>query len=156
MRGSWVVVVSSLVFSASAALAQGTPPTREKSDPPRSAKRVGTEREVPRSHKPPAGLCRIWLNGVPAAQQPAPTDCASAVRNRPANAKVIFPEEKEAPRVQQLQPLCPREDPRKVERKQTETRDPRTPTVRPTPTRTPPVRKPPKVRKPDDPAHQPG
>jgi hypothetical protein len=35
-------------------------------------------------------MCRIWINQVPAAQQPAPTDCASAVRNRPANGKVLF------------------------------------------------------------------
>jgi hypothetical protein len=35
-------------------------------------------------------MCRIWLDGVPADQQPAPTDCATAVRNRPANARVIF------------------------------------------------------------------
>jgi len=38
-------------------------------------------------------MCRIWLNDVPAGQQPAPTDCASAVRNRPANAKVLFGDE---------------------------------------------------------------
>jgi len=30
---------------------------------------------------------------VPAAQQPAPTDCASAVRNRPANGRVLFGDE---------------------------------------------------------------
>jgi hypothetical protein len=40
--------------------------------------------------RPPAGMCRIWLDDVPAAQQPAPTDCASAVRNRPAKGRVIF------------------------------------------------------------------
>jgi hypothetical protein len=45
---------------------------------------------VPPGFYPPAGMCRIWINGVPAAQQPAPTDCASAVRNRPANGKVLF------------------------------------------------------------------
>jgi len=45
---------------------------------------------VPPGFYPPAGMCRIWVNGVPAAQQPAPTDCASAVRNRPANGKVLF------------------------------------------------------------------
>ena len=48
------------------------------------------EPSVPREHMPPPGLCRIWLNDVPASQQPAPTDCASAVRNRPSNARVIF------------------------------------------------------------------
>jgi hypothetical protein len=35
-------------------------------------------------------MCRIWLDGVPAGRQPAPTDCASALRNRPANGQVIF------------------------------------------------------------------
>ena len=35
-------------------------------------------------------MCRIWLDKVPAKQQPAPTDCPTAVRNRPSNGKVIF------------------------------------------------------------------
>ena len=38
----------------------------------------------------PAGMCRIWLDGVRADSQPAPTDCANAMRNRPPNARVIF------------------------------------------------------------------
>jgi hypothetical protein len=46
--------------------------------------------QVPRTHLPPPGMCRIWLDNVPAAQQPAPTDCASAVRNQPRNGRVIF------------------------------------------------------------------
>ena len=45
---------------------------------------------IPANMRPPAGMCRIWLDDVPAAQQPAPTDCASAVRNRPAKGRVIF------------------------------------------------------------------
>ncbi|MGH7668332.1 MAG: hypothetical protein ACRENQ_02470, partial [Gemmatimonadaceae bacterium] len=45
---------------------------------------------VPPKLRPPAGMCRIWLDGVPASRQPAPTDCASALRNRPATGRVIF------------------------------------------------------------------
>lgn len=45
---------------------------------------------VPEGHRPPPGMCRIWLDGVPPGQQPAPTDCATAVRNRPSNGRVIF------------------------------------------------------------------
>jgi hypothetical protein len=50
----------------------------------------GRNDDIPRNMRPPAGMCRIWLDDVPAAQQPAPTDCASAVRNRPAKGRVIF------------------------------------------------------------------
>jgi len=46
--------------------------------------------EVPKEYRPPKGMCRIWLDDVPAKQQPAPTDCPTAVRNRPSNGKVIF------------------------------------------------------------------
>ncbi|MGQ0712781.1 MAG: hypothetical protein ACT4PJ_03495 [Gemmatimonadaceae bacterium] len=46
--------------------------------------------DVPKGHRPPPGMCRIWLNGVPPGQQPEPTDCATAVRERPAGARVIF------------------------------------------------------------------
>ena len=45
---------------------------------------------VPKTHLPPPGMCRIWLPNVPPAKQAAPTDCATAVRNRPANGRVIF------------------------------------------------------------------
>ena len=40
--------------------------------------------------KPPAGMCRIWVDGVRADKQPAPTDCASALKNKPTNGRVIF------------------------------------------------------------------
>lgn len=45
---------------------------------------------VPPNLRPPAGMCRVWVNGVPPERQPAPTDCASALRNRPPNGRVIF------------------------------------------------------------------
>jgi hypothetical protein len=45
---------------------------------------------VPEAYVPPSGMCRLWIDGVPASQQPAPTDCASAIRNRPSNAAVVF------------------------------------------------------------------
>jgi hypothetical protein len=35
---------------------------------------------------------------VPAAQQPAPTDCPSAIRNRPPNGRVIFSSEEQEKR----------------------------------------------------------
>ncbi|MEP7064601.1 MAG: hypothetical protein ABI889_01080 [Gemmatimonadota bacterium] len=45
---------------------------------------------VPDTHRPPPGMCRIWIDGVPPSHQPAPTDCATAIRKRPLNARVIF------------------------------------------------------------------
>ena len=48
------------------------------------------ESEIPANMRPPAGMCRVWLDDVPAAQQPAVTDCPTAVRNRPAKGRVIF------------------------------------------------------------------
>ena len=47
---------------------------------------------VPKGYEPPRGMCRVWLAGVPATQQPAPTDCATAIRRRPENARVVFGE----------------------------------------------------------------
>lgn len=45
---------------------------------------------VPVHLLPPAGKCRVWIEEVPAAQQPAPTDCATALRLKPANAVVLY------------------------------------------------------------------
>jgi hypothetical protein len=71
----------------SAGLAEAQRPVPAKPQP--VAQKPGRE-IVPPGFFPPAGMCRIWINGVPAGQQPAPTDCASAVKNRPANGKVLF------------------------------------------------------------------
>lgn len=57
---------------------------------PAMAQKGHGNQDIPSGSRPPAGMCRIWLDNVPAAQQPAPTDCASAVRNRPAKGRVIF------------------------------------------------------------------
>lgn len=54
------------------------------------AQSAGAQSGVPEGYRPPPGMCRIWIEGVPAERQPAPTDCATAVRRRPANAHVVF------------------------------------------------------------------
>ena len=46
--------------------------------------------DIPVRARPPAGMCRVWLDDVPVAQQPAPTDCPTAVRNRSPKSRVIF------------------------------------------------------------------
>ena len=48
--------------------------------------------KVPRGHLPPPGLCRIWVDGVPPGRQPEPTDCVTARRYAPRNARVIYGE----------------------------------------------------------------
>jgi hypothetical protein len=83
--------VLGLVLSAGVAEAQRRPNQgrAEKAQAEQSRR----DQTVPKGFGPPAGMCRIWISGVPASQQPAPTDCASAVRNRPANGKVLFGED---------------------------------------------------------------
>jgi len=49
-----------------------------------------TRDTVPVSMLPPAGKCRIWMAGVPASQQPAPTDCATALRQRPSSGVILY------------------------------------------------------------------
>ncbi len=46
--------------------------------------------DIPPGHRPPPGLCRIWIDGVPPGRQPAPTRCSDAVRHRPVNGRVIY------------------------------------------------------------------
>jgi len=84
VRGVLILAVCSMP-----ALAQGRPvPMKGKLVSPKS------KLILPPGFAPPAGMCRIWIEGVPADQQPAPTDCATAVRNRPLNGRVIFSDEK--------------------------------------------------------------
>lgn len=72
----FIWIIPALLLSSAVAAQEA----RERPSPPR----------VPGSFTPPAGLCRLWIDGVPASQQPAPTDCANAIRNRPSNAAVVF------------------------------------------------------------------
>jgi hypothetical protein len=83
-----LIGLAALVLVAGAAEAQRPVPAKQQNKQTQRRDQV-----VPPGFFPPAGMCRIWLNDVPASQQPAPTDCASAVRNRPANARVLFGDE---------------------------------------------------------------
>ncbi len=38
----------------------------------------------------PAGMCRIWIDGVPINQQPAPTDCGTARATVPPHGRIIY------------------------------------------------------------------
>ena len=72
-----------LAFLGAAALA----PAHVAGAQGRSDKKPPT---IPAESRPPAGMCRIWLDDVPATQQPAPTDCPTAVKNKPPKGRVIF------------------------------------------------------------------
>src|SRR3954454_2806893 len=72
-----------MVAASATSGAQQTPPAQ-------------TQEEIPAAYMPPKGMCRIWLKDVPPAQQPAPTDCAAAVKNCPKNGRVIFGATEEA------------------------------------------------------------
>jgi hypothetical protein len=72
--------------------AAGTPtaPARHYGPPESARQRAQPEQSVPSQYAPPAGMCRVWVHGVPPSQQPAPTDCARAVRVRSPNSRVVF------------------------------------------------------------------
>jgi hypothetical protein len=38
----------------------------------------------------PAGMCRIWIDGVPSNRQPAPTSCDVARARVPSNGRIIY------------------------------------------------------------------
>jgi hypothetical protein len=46
--------------------------------------------DIPKDMVPPPGMCRVWIRGVPAKQQAAPTDCKTATKSKPPNADVIY------------------------------------------------------------------
>jgi hypothetical protein len=60
--------------------------------------------DIPPGFRPPAGMCRIWIEGVPPGRQPAPTDCSTAIRRRPPNARVIFGDQTTVPSIRGYQP----------------------------------------------------
>ena len=80
MKHVKVVTIIGLIVEAAA------PGMAQQPTPKDSAKRAA----IPADARPPKGMCRVWIDGVPAAQQPAATDCPTAVKNRPNNGRVIF------------------------------------------------------------------
>ncbi len=80
---------------------------------PASAQGRDSSDKVPEGHRPPPGMCRIWLDGVPAGRQPAPTDCPTAIKRRPPNARVIFgdPVAQPQPRQAKGKPSSDKKDP---------------------------------------------
>src|SRR3954471_9023218 len=84
MKTLHLSLISGLIVAIAAPALAGA-----QAQPRDSAKRAS----VPSDARPPKGMCRIWIDGVPAAQQPAATDCATAVKNRPTNGRVIFGDE---------------------------------------------------------------
>src|SRR5215831_2515510 len=78
------------VLSMAFTLAIAGPLAAQRKQPQKDTKDSAKSTPVPADARPPKGMCRIWLDNVPAAQQPAATDCATAVKNRPANGRVIF------------------------------------------------------------------
>jgi hypothetical protein len=91
IRRLFAPAIAALVLSAGVVEAQRRPvPITSRTEQSTQSRR---DPAVPPGYAPPAGMCRIWIKGVPPGQQPAPTDCSSAVRNRPANGKVLFGDE---------------------------------------------------------------
>ena len=76
------------VLTLSLIVATAAPVMAQQPTPKDSSKKGATK--IPADARPPKGMCRIWIDGVPAAQQPAVTDCPTAVKNQPANGRVIF------------------------------------------------------------------
>ena len=100
-------------LTAAGALAIAAPlaAQRPQAQPPQDS--------IPAEHRPPPGMCRIWLDGVPAGRQPEVTDCASAIRRRPPNGRVIF-----GPEVQRVPPRSFRPEEKRDSTQQNKRRKP--------------------------------
>ncbi len=77
VRGSLIAASAAVVLMPQLMAAQG----KQKED---------TSVVIPDGARPPEGMCRVWLRDVPERQQPAPTDCATALRTRPRNSILLF------------------------------------------------------------------
>lgn len=65
--------------------------------------------DIPASERPPPGMCRVWLDKVPAASQPAPTTCSKAIQMHPPNGHVVFGEDGRRPTATRVRPATPSE-----------------------------------------------
>lgn len=76
----YAIALSAVAVAAAAAPSQAqlrrTTPTQ-----------IGT---YPNANNVPAGMCQVWIDGLPANRQPAPTDCATARANAPAGSRIVY------------------------------------------------------------------
>lgn len=77
MRGSLIAASAAALLMAPVLAAQGKPVEQQQD-------------VIPESAWPPDGMCRVWLRDVPERQQPAPTDCVTALRTRPRDATLLL------------------------------------------------------------------
>src|SRR5258708_25642231 len=68
--------VLGLIVSAGVAEAQRPVPVKPQGPAGQQSRR---DQIVPPGFFPPAGMCRIWIDGLPANQHPPPAECAAAV-----------------------------------------------------------------------------
>jgi hypothetical protein len=87
-RWRLLLLAVAMVVASGSAEAQGIP----RGIPIPKFPKVSPKQQpaIPPAYRPPQGMCRVWIEGVAPDQQPAPTDCVTAVRNRPSNGTVIF------------------------------------------------------------------
>jgi hypothetical protein len=77
MRTRWILLAAAAgIFGCAAAAAQG------------GSQDVGYGGVPPQSY-PPRGMCRIWLDGLAANQQPPVTDCTTALRGAQSQIRVL-------------------------------------------------------------------
>lgn len=82
MKSFNLLLIAGLIAASTAPAQAGAQQSQSKDSTRRNS--------IPAESRPPKGMCRIWIDGVPAAQQPAATDCPTAIKNRPTNGRVIF------------------------------------------------------------------
>lgn len=66
-------------------------------------------------HRPPRGMCRLWIPGIAPGLQPKPTDCASAERAAGEKGRVIYGEGVALPPLNDPVPWCYGADGRRVD-----------------------------------------
>ncbi|MBC7789913.1 MAG: hypothetical protein H7Z74_08195 [Anaerolineae bacterium] len=57
---------------------------------PAEAQRRDRGENIPAEYRPPAGQCRIWIDGIAPGLQPKPTSCEAAERAARENTHIIY------------------------------------------------------------------
>ena len=92
-------------FLGSAATAQGQQPPATQVV--RNTNTKTSFLDIPSDQVPAKGMCRNWIDNVPADRQPAVTDCATALRNKTANERTVFGDDYMQPVSKTTRPALP-------------------------------------------------
>ena len=92
MRHARHLVPCTMLIAAAACSSTTSSPPRQPAPAPAASRGPSTAAslKIPPGHLPPAGQCRVWVDGLPPGKQPASRSCDGIEYSAPPGSLVVY------------------------------------------------------------------